>query len=195
MQKKKYAVVTYTTFDNKVRKQKQWMGKNGEAIFSNIIEYLATGKWPKEPEGWVRRLEWGLERHTPYKLSPGTTFQYAYRDCHTAAQMSYYNGLLKTCVIGSLANECEKNPDFAKAMLKEAAIRAKKKDEEHIAWQLAHGIKEIETHDFRNALTRAKNRIRYHQTKPDAGYGDEWKHFIAIIEEFELYTILKLRMR
>ena len=37
--------------------------------------------------------------------------------------------------------------------------------------------------------------IRYHQTKPDAGYGDEWKHFIAIIEEFELYTILKLRMR
>ena len=88
-------------------------------------------------------------------------FQYAYRDCHTAAQMSYYNGLLKTCVIGSLANECEKSPDFAKAMLKEAAIRAKKKDEEHIAWQLAHGIKEIETHDFRNALTRAKNRMRY----------------------------------
>ena len=108
MQKKKYAVVTYTTFDNKVRKQKQWMGKNGEAIFSNIIEYLATGKWPEEPEGWVRRLEWGLERHTPYKLSPGTTFQYAYRDCHTAAQMSYYNGLLKTCVIGSLAKTLRK---------------------------------------------------------------------------------------
>ena len=49
------------------------------------------------------------------------------------------------------------------------------------------------THDFRDALTRAKNRIRYHQTKYDSGYGDEWKHFIAIIEEFELYTLLELR--
>ena len=42
-------------------------------------------------------------------------------------------------------------------------------------------------------LLSERNRIRYHQTKTDSGYGDDWKHFIAIIKEFELYTLLELR--
>ena len=186
--------ITYTTFDNKIRTSKGKIPFAEEESLINIIEYHNTKQWPEEPNFEnSRRIDWGLERYTPYKLETNTTFQYAYRDCCTESQYTYFMSMLKLVVIAKIATECTENKDFAKALLKEAAIRAKKKDEEHIAWQIANGAKQLVTHDFRNALTRAKNRIRYHQTKADAYYGDEWKHFLAIIEEFELYTVIKIK--
>lgn len=192
IRKENTAVMTFTTFDNKVRKLKLdcW---DDEKIFDKINEFLKTGKWADESDdGLGRTLEWGLDLQ-PNRPHLRTAFHPNGKLCLNDTQMYFYNYLLKMEVAGTLAHECMKDPDFAKDMLKEAAARAKARDEEHIAWQIAHGRKYPNTHDFRDALTRAKNRIRYHQTKYDSGYGDEWKHFIAIIEEFELYTLLELR--
>lgn len=193
MRRKKRAIITYTTFDQKVREGKFSVWED-DKLLENIIEYTKTNEWPEEPADIdMQYLEWGLELQ-PSNPFLRTAFHSCGKLCPTKTQRFFYNTLLKNKVIGGLAYECMNSPDFAKAMLKEAAERAKKKDEEHIAWQIAHGYEHPNTHDFREALTRAEKRIRYHQTKPYAQYGDELKHFIPIIEEFELYTLLSFEI-
>ena len=103
--------------------------------------------------------------------------------------------ILQYGVIHKIASECCNDIDFGKALLREATTRAIKKDEERVANLLASGYKKenINLKESQDALKRATNRIRYHQTTSSFGYGN-LSEFRRIIEEFELFTVRKIKL-
>ncbi len=106
--------------------------------------------------------------------------------------------MLSVLLIASYSRNSEdscNDIDFGKALLREATTRAIKKDEERVANLLASGYKKenINLKESQDALKRATNRIRYHQTTSGFGYGN-LSEFRRIIEEFELFTVRKIKL-
>ena len=156
------------------------------------MEFVETKKWPEEPFDYtVRKTEWGLalfehmgvRRHGNQLQFPNET------------QAFYCQRILQHGIVDAIAVECCRDAAFGEALLKEAMARAIKKDENRVANLLASGYKKENIHPnaYQDALNRAKKRIRYHQ-KP-VPYGAERGEFRRVIEEFELFTVRKIKLR
>ena len=185
-------IVTYTTFDNKTRRVKGVVLYNDEKVIDKVVEFVETKKWPEEPFDYrARNMEWGL---APYQTM-GVRRHGNQRQFPNETQYLYYLMILQYGVIHKIASECCNDIDFGKALLREATTRAIKKDEERVANLLASGYKKENIHPnaYQDALNRAKKRIRYHQ-KP-VPYGAERGEFRRVIEEFELFTVRKIKLR
>lgn len=184
--------VTYTTFDNKTRRIKGRLLSDDEKVIDKITEFVKTKKWPEEPfDDTVMHTMWGLALYP----TMGARSYEKQRQFPNKTQYLYYRVILRCDVVGKIASECCHDNDFGKALLREAAIRAIKKDEERVINLLASGYKKenINPNAYQDALNRAKKRIRYHQTKPGV-YHDEFSDFCRVIEEFELFTVREIKL-
>lgn len=188
----RYYFITYTTFDNKTRRFKGTLCSEDEKVIDKIMEFVETKQWPEEPFDYrARNMEWGL---APYQTM-GVRRHGNQRQFPNETQYLYYLMILHYGVIHKIASECCNDIDFGKALLREATTRAIKKDEERVANLLASGYKKenINLKESQDALKRATNRIRYHQTTSGFGYGN-LSEFRRIIEEFELFTVRKIKL-
>ena len=91
--------------------------------------------------------------------------------------------------------ECVKDDKFGKAIFKEAMVRAKEGDIAEVAKLTAisgsEKVAQSYLHAKRDALTRAKARIRYQKAKYGVGNADS--EFSGVIEEYQLFTILGIK--
>ena len=192
MRNRRDFVVTYTTLDNKARRLKDSLFSDDEKVIDKITEFVKTKKWPEEPfDEMVRNAEWGL---APFETM-GVRRHGNQRQFPNETQSLYYKMVLHYGIVGKIAAECCRDADLGGMILREAAVRAIKKDEDRVANLLARGYKKenIYPNAYQEALNRANKRIRYHQTKPGA-YGGEISEFCRVIEEFELFTIHTIKM-
>lgn len=187
-------VVTYKTVDDKVKKEKVrliWdtLDFDKETLLQKYKRFIDTNQWPDEPYcedalniSWgLSTYERGLHDHRRIRQFP-TKIQYYYHLC-----------IIQHGIVYRIAHECSQNSEFAKLIMKEAENRATKKDEAEVAKLIADGREKeaiYHTHGYRDALARAKNRIRYHKKKK--GWCEDVNDFRSVIEEFELYQILKI---
>ncbi len=179
---KKLCVVAYTAIDDKVRKHtiqmpNSWFNPETETMMNNISKYIETKQWPeKQYEECVCCAKWGLS------ICPtiGTRCHSKWREFPTQTQFMFYRLIVHMGIVCDLALECSRDEKFRKALLKEAEVRARKKDEAEHHYNL-----------YQDALTRAKNRIRYHRNNRT---GDEYFDFCRVIEEFELFDIRKIQL-
>ena len=185
-------IVTYTTFDKKTRRVKGVVLYNDEKVIDKVVEFVETKKWPEEPFDYtVRKTEWGLALFEHMGVSRhGNQLQFP-----NETQAFYCQRILQHGIVDAIAVECCRDAAFGEALLKEAMARAIKKDENRVANLLASGYKKENIHPnaYQDALNRAKKRIRYHQ-KP-VPYGAERGEFRRVIEEFELFTVRKIKLR
>lgn len=187
---KKSCTVTYTTFDQKKREVIWDTTIISDEIVNNIVAFVKTGVWPKTSASnekhnmfWGLRLDPSITAFDADLFGPGARWTQPNK-----TQYTFFNDLIQKTVVPQLAFECSMNEDFAKALLKEATIRAKKRDDED-----AIKYQDSELHLYRDALNRAKRRIRYYQKKyPDSHWTAQ--HYAPIIEEYELFAILDIQV-
>lgn len=188
----KMCVVTYTTIDNVVRhhtvtKPDFPFQTDSKTLVRNCMEYLKTGKWPKEPFAkTVGVVTWGLNPHHFRK----TELRSKRMDFPFESSFFYYSYILQSGILKALTAECVRNQDLADALLTEAALRAQAKDEAE-ANILFVSPSIPRKASYETALSHAKNRIRYHRNKNGEEPGKN-QDLCRVIEEFSLYTILEI---
>ena len=95
---------------------------------------------------------------------------------------AFYRELVQCTIVPKLAMECSIDADFGKAMLKQATDSARQRDQED----------ELHDRDYRDALDRAKQRIRYNQKKYPRDHYDA-EQYASVIEEYRLFTVLEVQ--
>ena len=181
---KKYCTVTYTTFDQKPRELVWDVTHISESFLKNTIEYVKTGNWPKLGESkknW--NMTWGLRVDSSWcSLDADLSGNGYIWKQPNGSHYTFYHDLIHCIIAKQLAMECSMDADFGKAMLKQASDAAKKRDQED----------ELSVNDNRDALNRAKQRIRYNQKKyPQEHYDAE--QYASVIEEYRLFTVLDIQ--
>ena len=188
-------VITYTSIDNKAREfiwdlKSNYRYAGFEHIVNNIIQYVETTKWPEEPKQVKKwKIYYGLNNIADFLGRNSRT-----RELPNETQHVFFTSILLN-ITNSLGRECVKDKDFGKAIIKEAAMRAKEGDLAEVAKLTAISGNEKLAQDFlharRDALTRAKARIRYQQNRYQVGNADT--EFSSIVEEYNLFTILAIK--
>lgn len=180
---KKYCTVTYTTFDNKPRELVWDVTTIAESFLNNTIEYVKTGKWPKLSESkkqWI--MHWGLRLDPSWCSLDADLFGPGYKwKQPNGSHYAFYRELVQRTIVPELAMECSMDADFGKVMLKQATNAAKNRDQED------------EFHDraYRDALDRAKQRIKYYQKKYPRDHYDA-EQYASVIEEYQLFAVLNI---
>ncbi len=181
---RKYCTVTYTTFDQKEREISWDVTNISERFLNNTIEFVKTGKWPKlsdSKKNW--NMHWGLRLSASWSSLDADLFGPGYMwKQPNGSHYTYYRELVQRTIIPKLAMECSLDADFGKALLKQATDAARKRDQEDELFDRAH----------RDALDRAKQRIRYNQKKYPDDHFDAGQ-YASVIEEYRLFTVLDIQ--
>lgn len=181
---KRFCTVTYTTFDQKPRELVWDVTHISERFLKNTIEFVKTGKWPKSSESkknW--NMHWGLRLNPSWSAPNADLFGPGYMwKQPNGSQYTFYHDLVQCTIIKQLAMECSLDADFGKAILKQATDAAKKRDQEEEGFERLH----------RDALDRAKQRIRYYQKKYASDHFDA-EQYASVIEEYRLFTVLDIQ--
>lgn len=181
---KKCCTVTYTTIDQKPRELVWDVTQVSDKVVSNIIAFVKTGEWPKastSKKNW--NMTWGIRVDKSVFSLEADLFGpgYIWKQPNET-QYTFYQELAKKQIVERLAMECSMDADFGKAILKQATEAAKKRDQDD----------ELLDRDHRDALNRAKQRVRYYQKKYAADHADA-KEYASVIEEYRLFTVLDIQ--
>lgn len=181
---KRFCTVTYTTFDQKPRELVWDVSHISERFLNNTIEFVKTGKWPKSSKSkknW--NMHWGLRLDPSWCDLDADLFGPGYMwKQPNGSQYTFYHDLVQCTIVRQLAMECSLDADFGKAMLKQATDAARKRDQEEEGFDRLH----------RDALDRAKQRIRYYQKKYAIDHFDA-EQYASVIEEYRLFTVLDIQ--
>lgn len=184
--------VTYTSIDNKVRELIWNATYIDEYILNNIVEHIQTGKPLTNKESnrnW--NIYWGISR---FECSWSPSGHSNLWQLPNKTQYTFYYDLVQLSIIRQLSKECSLDEAFGKQILKAATSKAKQHDEEEVAHFMAQGragLAKTYSHIHRDALTRAKRRLRYYQTQYTHDPIEE-SEFGNMIEEYRLFNILSI---
>lgn len=183
--------ITYTTIDKRAR-EFVWETKNQD-ISNGVVHFITHGDWPefakvKEERNW--NADWGLIGENIFGRNCG------YISLPNCIQYYYYHDVL--CRITKiLGEECVRNQEFAKAILKRALEIAKEKDNKYNEQIRERNPKFVGSNSNQDMLKRAKNRLSYTKRKAaekNAEYyeNEQANTYAYIIEEYGLFAILEI---
>lgn len=185
---KEYSII-YTSVDKQVR-EFIWKPTNSK-VFKGVLAFIEANTWPDENQDEeFKNVYWGIHPRAEYK---------SYITCTNNTQYEYYANV-GSRITYSLGHECVQNEALAKLILREAAVKAKEKDDIRVADLIDRGLEAVAKNyatDYRNALKREKQHIYYRKKRAASAeclyYNDEQASIYAsIIEEFSLFTILEV---